>query len=165
MKRNSKHPSVQVVCRLNGETPTLRDRWVAFYRLWRCARKQLSDPMFANEVADSFRILAPGWTWLVNMEVRDVSRVHLPKFLRRRMIQDERRRRLYGNHPEWKERDKVVARQVRQETGVEVTPDEVAETRRKVINLARAKGRELGMSMPEDDEDVLKMLNKGNRCE
>lgn len=53
--------------RINGEQPTMRDRWTAFYRLWRLADN--SHKMWFGHV-DCFRILiggvAPHWIKLMN---------------------------------------------------------------------------------------------------
>jgi hypothetical protein len=87
------------------------------------------------------------------------SRTHWPKFLRRQLLETEKRRRLYGDHPEWRERDKLVASMVR-EDGIEVTPTEVAEVRQKVIRLARAKGLEMGFPLPDDDDELLLLLKR-----
>ena len=146
------------LCRLNGKQPTMRDRWTAFYRLYRISQGIGAWQDIA--AGDCFRVLFNNWSWirLVDDEVPTLSRVHWPTFLRRQIIKMERDRRLYGNHKEeWKKRDKWVANKCHNE-GTEVTPDEVAVVRRKIIDLARAKGQEMGMRLPKDDDDLLRLL-------
>jgi hypothetical protein len=57
---------LECLCRLNGKTPTMRDQWKAFYRLYRMAHRD--DMWFMCE--DCFRILLEGrcreWILLVN---------------------------------------------------------------------------------------------------
>ena len=54
--------------RLDGQQPTMRDRWTAFYRLWRLADKSESKMWFGH--VDCFRVLiggvAPHWIKLMN---------------------------------------------------------------------------------------------------
>ena len=155
---NKKHVTTERLCRLGGQQPTARDRWLAFYRLYRLSMGRGAHEDMA--ALDAFRVLFRDWRWLrlVEAEEQSPSRVHAPPFLRRRLLAHERARRLYGNHPEWAERDKLVANVVRNEHGIEVTPDEVAEVRRKVITIARRKAAEQGIAVPADDEELLKLL-------
>ena len=94
-----------------------------------------------------------------------VDRSHIPTFLRKRLLEGHKKRRLYAGHPEWAERDKKVAHLCRDAHGIEVTPTEVAEVRRKVINLARRTAAELDVRLPADDEDVLRLLKKTSEAE
>jgi hypothetical protein len=153
-----KEISVERQCHLDGQKPTLRDKWLAFHRLYRLARR--GNPYQAMAAVDCLRTMQKDWSWirLLEQEVGQLSRVHWPKFLRRRFLDTERRRRLHGNHPEWRERDKIVANMVREQHGMEVTPDEVAAVRRKLITVARQKAAEVGFAVPSDDEKLLKML-------
>ena len=155
-----KHISVERLCRLNGEKPSLRDRWYAFYRLYRLSQGHGACQDMA--AVDALRTLYSNWAWirLIETEERSPSRAHIPVFLRKSLLQNEREQRLYNGHYEWKERDKAVAHAVREAHGMEVTPDEVAVIRRKVIDIARARAAEQGINLPHDDEDVLKLLKK-----
>ena len=150
----------QRLCRLNGKKPTARDIWRAFHRLWRIARGH--GPFHDMEADLCFRVLFRNWGFIRLMDGPEsdgyVNNSRIPKFLRERMLRDRKRRRLYGDHPEWRERDKQVARHVRERHGMEVTPEEVAETRRKVIELARAKAAEMDIKLPKDDEALLRLL-------
>ena len=149
--------------RLNGKRPTARDRWQAFSRLWRLAHRHGAyQDMAATEC---FQVLFPSWRsiQLIDGDASDhmVNRSHIPAFLRRRLLEGHKKRRLYAGHYEWVERDKKVAHLCRDVHGIEVTPAEVAEVRRKVINLARAKAAEMDVRLPADDEDVLRLLKEG----
>ena len=149
--------------RLNGKRPTARDRWRAFSRLWRLAHRHgVYQDMAATEC---FQVLYADWryVWLLDEERGDglVDRSHIPTFLRKRLLAHHKKQRLYAGHYEWVERDKKVANLCRDVHGIEVTPTEVAEVRRKVINLARSKAVTLGVRLPADDEDVLRLLKEG----
>ena len=90
--------------KLNGKRPSARDRWKAFYRLWRMT--QQNDGRSDATAADCFYILGgvDDFVHLVtNNEYKHPSRNHLPKFLRRMILDSDRHRRLYGYHPEWLE--------------------------------------------------------------
>lgn len=149
----------QRMLRLYGKQPTWRDRWQCFYRLWRMVKRD--NPYRENAAADCFRVFFfhTGWVQLVNAEPL-TSRKGIPIFLRRRMLERDRRRRLHGHHPEWAERDQAVARMVRDRYGMEMTPDEVAVIRRKIINIARENAPGLGITLPRDDEALLRLLKK-----
>ena len=155
---SKKHITTERLCRLNGEKPTARDRWLAFYRLYRLS---MGHGAFQDMAAvDAFRTLFRDWRFirLLESEERSPSRAHVPRFLRRRLLDMDRRRRLHGDHPEWAERDKAVANHVHNEHGMEVTPDEVAAVRRKIITIARQKAAEQGIAVPADDEELLRLL-------
>lgn len=148
------------LCRLDGQQPTMREKWIAFHRLWRIAHGH--GAVQDMDVGMCFRVLFGGWRAIRLMDTDHtdglVDRSHIPKFLRKQLLEIKRRQRLYAGHYEWMERDKVVANQCRDKHGIEVTPDEVAEVRRKVINLARARAAEMNVQLPKDDEEVLKIL-------
>ena len=48
------------MCRVNGCQPTMREKWTAFYRLWRSCGGR--DP--ANTACDALRVLMPCGKWL-----------------------------------------------------------------------------------------------------
>lgn len=83
---------IERLCRLNGKCPNARDRWKAIYRLWRLATRD-SDYVHQGR-DDSFRTLFPMSYPVMNADADFHNRSHWPAFLRRRMIESERRRRL-----------------------------------------------------------------------
>lgn len=146
--------------RLNGEKPTARDRWTAFYRLWRLAHGH--GPYHDMDANMCFRVLFSDWEPIHLLDALEtdgyVDRAHVPTFIRKDSLRIRRKQRLYAGHYEWIERDKVVANRLRAEHGMEVTPLEVAETRRKVINEARRIAAEQDFAVPADDEELLRLL-------
>jgi hypothetical protein len=161
-KRDEDNAFTRRLCRLDGQKPTARDRWKAFHRLWRIANGHGAYQDI--QVGESFRVLFGGWRCvrLLDSEETDglVDRSKYPKFLRKQLLETARRQRLYAGHYEWMDRDKKVANAVREAHGMEVTPDEVAETRRKVIRLARETAARLDYRLPADDEDLLRLLKE-----
>ena len=162
-----KHFDVNILCRLNGAKPTVRDRWVAFYRLWRTGHK--NDLWHDSNTVDCFRILFGRSVWIGLMHTDDGvalggCRKDYPLFLRRRLLDGEKRRRLHGNHPEWAERDKLVANKLRGQ-GMEVLPTEVAEVRRKAIDKIRSVAASKSIPVPEDDDVLLKQLSRAMKEE
>jgi len=155
---------IERMCRLNGKKPTVREWWTAWYRLWRISHKT-ANLYIDGEATDCFRVLFPGTAFRHLVEsLGDPLKARYPVFLRKRLLETARKERLYGKFwgewAEWQERDKRVAMVLRQQQGIEVTPIEVAEVRRKVLNMARAKAAEIGLDLPEDDADVLDMLKR-----
>lgn len=148
------------LCRLNGKQPTAREKWRAMYRLYRLSHR--GDAYGDMAADDCFRVLWRDWRpfQLLDGSGRDgmVDNRHVPPFLRRQLLTLRRRLRLHGSHPEWADRDKVVAHRCREQHGMEVTPDEVAAVRRKVINMARAKASEIGLPVPSDDDELLRFI-------
>lgn len=160
--------NVERMCRLNGKKPNARDKWVAFHRLWRLSHRKGDSCWLDGNATDCFRVLWADWRprMLLDDDREDplITRRSMPLFLRKRFLELDRKRRLYGEcmaeWGRWQERDRRVAAKVRNEQGIEVTPAEVAETRRKVINLARRKAAERGLDLPEDDEELLDLLRE-----
>ena len=150
------------LCRLDGLRPTARERWRAFYRLWRIAHGHGVHRDI--DAGTCFRVLFNDWRFirLIDGSESDglVDRSRVPTFLRKRLLESHRKQRLYAGHYEWMERDKEVSRLVRDRDGIEVTPTEVAEVRRKLIQMARSKAAELDIRLPADDEGVLRLLKK-----
>lgn len=82
--------------RLNGKRPTARDRWYAFYRLYRLAKKP--DDLYCwpnNGPMDALRILGfARYVALANDRKQTIGgRGHWPKFLRRKFLAMEQRKR------------------------------------------------------------------------
>jgi hypothetical protein len=159
-KRDEDDAFTRRLCRIDGQKPNARDRWKAFHRLWRIANGHGAYQDI--QVGESFRVLFGGWRCVRLLDSSDgdgmVNRSHLPKFLRKHLLETYRRQRLYAGHYEWMDRDKKTANLVRDRHGIEVTPTEVAEVRRKVIRLARDTAARLDMKLPADDADVLRLL-------
>lgn len=157
----AKHePTTEQLCRLNGQQPTARQKWVAFYRLWRIA---LGHGGWQDmDAGQCFRVLFGSWRMILLLDSQEsdglVDRSRLPKCIRKQLLENIKRRRLYAGHYEWMERDKVVANQCRNIHGIEVTPEEVAEVRRKVIQTARRVAAEQDVKLPADDDEVLRIL-------
>lgn len=83
------------MCRLDGQQPTTRERWTAFYRLWRMARRTRKSNECHSAVHDCFGVLMADWKWLILVEgCGDRLTIRLPKFLRRSFVENERTRRL-----------------------------------------------------------------------
>jgi hypothetical protein len=86
---NKKFP-IEIVCRMNGRVPSIRDKWNAFYCIWRAAGGKDR----ASNSYDAFLILcAPGSlldTFRKCVRARPdcihLSK-HQPKELRRRLIE------------------------------------------------------------------------------
>lgn len=150
------------MCRIDGMKPTARDRWKAIHRLWRLACGR--DPECDLAAEDCFRVLISDWRWIHLLGEGGaktggpVNRSIYPTALRKRLLDMDRRRRLYGNRQvEWQARDKAVAHKLREE-GREVLPSEVAEVRRKVINIAKRVAAENDCPLPDDDEEILEII-------
>lgn len=152
--------NLERMLRWNGKKPTPRERWKALYRLYRIAHK-IDEDRNAHDASDCLRVLGFN-SWIAGLsdarsEAEAYPRSAIPLFLRKRVLDMAIRKRLYGKHPEWEERDKKVAAHLRN-TGMEVTPREVGEVRQKLLRVARDKAVECGFDLPNDDEKILKLL-------
>ena len=149
-----------------GETaPTARHRWVAFYRLWRMAESLGPEHGHAAQLA--FYILDAGqisaWVHLV-MSHGDTLGLwrHLPLAMRRERLAWQKKERLYGRghyarRERWQAQEKDIAKYLADQ-GVEVTPEQVAEVRRKLIELARNVLMMRGVTPPRDDAELLRIM-------
>jgi hypothetical protein len=154
------------MCRLNGKRPTARERWTAFYRLWRLARKAERANNLMCEAVDALRVL--GYAKWVALCEDSGDRLGLgnmlPPVLRRRFLEIARKRRLYGQHyeewDEWRPRDQAVARQMC-EQGIEYTPDQAAEARKQCTKKIRAYYARIGIQLPESDLELFKWWKRG----
>ena len=150
------------LCHVGGERPTTRDKWRAFYRLHRMTvGGSVHREHGAHEAL--MVLFPPKWTSLVNAANNDglVDRSKIPIFLRKQLLEHIRRRRLrkYGGDPE---RDRKVVAIVREQHGIEATPDQVAEVRYKVMTLVRKIAEEHGMQPPEHFDEVAAILKNGS---
>lgn len=149
---------------VNGKVPTLRDKWKAFHRLWRLAHRKVDD-WSEHAVKECFWTLFPRsrWASFLASEANDglVDRSHIPLFLRRRLLDDARRRRLYSGQYELRDRDAAVSVEMANRHGIEMTPEQVAETRFEVCRKLRDAARRDGYELPSRDADLLALLRKG----
>lgn len=148
-----------------GEEPTPRERWKAFYRLYRLASKKESENNFGGGLIDCLRILGCH-DWVVSLGKKDrlSDRYAMPTFLRKMTLDTDKRRRLYGNeYKALREADCFAARKMAEKYGVELTPDECAEVRHKVAKAARQLAVTQGIPLPESDIAVLKIVSKSLR--
>lgn len=58
----SDHQYLERLCREHGKQPTTRERWTAFWRLWRIVQKNY-DPSFQGQ--EAFRVLMFDWRWII----------------------------------------------------------------------------------------------------
>lgn len=148
------------MCRLDGKKSTVKEQWIAFYRVLRMCQKAYGDHMYAeHEIKDCFRVIFWNYAGLMVLSQEDQStlpRSAMPKFLRRLLIENERRRRLgcWGK--------KALQRTTRElrEKGIEVTPDQVAEVRLKVTKLVRDRALADGVPLPKNDEALWELLRR-----
>lgn len=148
---------------INGQSPTTRDKWLAFHRLWRLAVNKAN--MFQEQaIVECFWTLFPRtrWTSLLNADSTDglVDRSHMPLELRKSLLEHARRRRLYGGQPGLKELDQRVSVGMANVHGIEMTPLEVAETRYQVCSLLRTMVAEQGEQLPAHDGELLAAIRK-----
>lgn len=148
---------------VNGQSPTLRDRWQAFYRLWRIAQRK-TDDWHEQAVKECFWTLFPKTrlTKLLSGSKSDglVDRSHIPMFLRRRLLDDARRRRLYAGQYELLEHDKAVSVAIANQHGIEMTPEQVAEIRYEICRKIREAANRDGKTLPKSDAALLDLLRK-----
>lgn len=148
---------------VNGQSPTTRDKWLAFHRLWRLAANK-ADMFQEQAIVECFWTLFPRtrWTSLLNADSTDglVDRSHMPLELRKRLLEHARRRRLYGGQPGMKELDQRVSVGMANVHGIEMTPLEVAETRYQVCSKLRAIAQEHGQRLPENDGELLAVIKE-----
>lgn len=84
--------SIERLCRVNGKEPTARERWKAFYSLYRATMR--TSFLSAHDLGDCLRIIAdPSWVALVN-QIDPMEGVKMPVFLRRRFVEMSRGARL-----------------------------------------------------------------------
>lgn len=158
---NKKDAFERRLCRVDGERPTARDQWTAFYRLHRMLEGR--DVHREHGAKEALMVLFSGrWTCLVNAEATDglVDRAKYPLLLRRLLLDGIRRKRLrkYGGNAE---RDRAVARIVREQHGIEATPEQVAQVLYKVMSMARALSDSMGLKPPDSVDELAAVLKKG----
>jgi hypothetical protein len=146
--------------------PSPRDRWKMLHRLWRIACKGSARPEGGDADASDclFTIFcnSPKWLRMYRLLKAEGDKLETrrlcPTFLRKMLLDSERRLRLRTGHPEWYEQDQVTAQKVRDSHGYEVTPDEVAGVRRNLLDVARSTARVMNVWLPIDDQKVLDLL-------
>lgn len=146
---------------IGGQQPTARERWRAFYRLYRLARRQDSEHGMSADLLSCFSVLGFGdWASLAGGR-QAVDPKSLPLFIRRQVVRTTRRRRLYGqNYENWERMRPMEQRAARRAAsiGIEVTPDQVADVRYKLLRSARKVAAEVGVTVPSDDVDLLRYI-------
>lgn len=153
----------RILCTLEG--PTHRERWRAFHRLYRLARRKEGENNFGGGLIDCLRVLG-FHEWVVSLGKSDKldDRVAMPVFLRKMTLETTKRRRLYGSeHEELRQADCYAARKMAEKYGVEMTPDQCAEVRHKVAKAARQLAVTHGVRVPESEVELLKMVSKSLR--
>ena len=154
------------LCRINGKKPTAREQWWAFYRLWRITQK--AGMWQSQEAVTCFRVFFQNWGFISCADDGDATNVRdgidmagVPKFLRYKFLDHRRKKRLYGKHYERMGQAKMVARKVREEHGIEVTPEECAAVRLKLIKHIRERALADGVTVPQDDDDLMRWMQTG----
>lgn len=151
------------MCRLNGKKPTARERWRAFYSVYRAVKR--CGMYQEHNLIDCLRVLGFGAT-ISMLEERDRTkgRSHVPAFLRKMLLDGERRRRIYENIPweqfsEFVDLNKFVCRKLSNESGIEMTPEQVAEHQWSICRKIRAHAAEHGVTgLPDSDLDLLRWV-------
>ena len=150
--------------RLNGEQPTARDKWQAFYRIYRLAKRSEDSHNLMGGALDCLFVFGMGsWIRTVSeLEHNGVDRGHWPKFLRKRMLESERRRRIYanGDYDELLRMDTRCAVRTANEHGIEMTPEEVGSVRARLCSLMRAKAAEIDLRVPAGDADLIRFFRQ-----
>ena len=152
----------EMMLRLNGKKPSLRMLWAAFYRLYRMAGRRSS--YAAIDRADCFYFLFEKreyrkWVRLVESGVPDLSRVDWPKSIRRRALKIAEKKQAFGERYEWLRQSQQVANKMR-EKGIETTPMEVAEVRKKLFKTIREQAALRQILLPESDQDLMLWCKK-----
>ena len=80
--------------RADGMGPTARERWTAFYRLWRLTRKGMWERL---AVEDCFKVLMYDWRWINLVENPGDPLGTTPLFLRRLAVDPRERERLLAD--------------------------------------------------------------------
>lgn len=145
----------------------MREQWRAFYRLYRLSRKTERPNGLMSGLFDSLRVLGfHDWVAMANQREGPTDK-SVPAFLRRKILEMARKRRLYGQQLElWdalRPLDQKAARKVSSEMGIEMTPDEVAEIRHRVVRSARRLAEEHGVAVPADEIGMLRMISRAVR--
>lgn len=144
------------MCRVDGRVPTTRDMWRAFHRLWRLSQGHGS--YRDMEAIDCFRTLFPSWRWIRLLDAPPgdglVNNSRFPLPIRKRLLQTAINRRLRSRPGETRERDAAVSNLVREKHGIEVTPDQVAEIRYKVLRQVQEIAILHGKRPPETMQEL-----------
>lgn len=153
-----------MLCRLNGCQPTLRQRWYAFYRLYRMTCK---DPLGYGQEC-WMTLFEPGSLYSYWRHFCDqpgdchhlLARLGSSgKELRLSRLRRERRERLHGRDLEWMSVHQYVARVISTKEGIEMTPDEVAQARIDGFRQLREQFALKGLYIPSDHDLLGARLN------
>ncbi len=90
------------------------------------------------------------------------GRGHWPKFLRRRFVLMDRRKRIYGcgDQEELLAMDKACARKLASVDGIEMTPEEVGSHRASICQKFRRYAAEMGMPAPSNDAEIIRTMQR-----
>jgi len=162
----------------NGQKPTQKDKWKAFWRLWRICKRasDKSNPFMSIAAETSFGwLLDDEWDW-VRLASSPSDRLSLPLnnvpiVIRKLWLKHDKKKRKreqeakiakrYGIILDY-QRDKLVASAVR-ENGIEITPDQVSKIRSQVCEKIRNKLIDIGWNendIPISDEGIILLLRK-----
>lgn len=143
--------------------PTAREKWAAFHRLWRIANRAAKESYFIeHDMNECFWALGY-YRYEKLMRSREdgppIPLHKVPSVLRRHVMKSRVNERMYGKHPDWKERDQQLIRAMR-DKGIETTPEEVHSVRMKLLGIFRQSAIELGIDMPADDATAFDLAMK-----
>ena len=134
---------------------TTRDKWNAFHRLYRLATKQTC--YHEMGAVETLCILFPyRWVSLMEKDANTFGRSGMPKFIRRQLLEGDRKKRLYDWNHRTKQECQNTARKLA-ERGVECTPDEVAEVRYKVLKMIRERA---AFPLPASDQQLMDNIRR-----
>jgi hypothetical protein len=149
--------------RLDGNKPTARDRWRAFYRIYRLVKRSEDSHNLMGGAKNALIVLDRRFgRWIAIMESNDrTDSSSWPTFLRKIMLESERRRRIYanGDYDKLIAMDKQCAVRLRNKEGIEMTPEEVGSHRARLCSIMRAKAAEMDLRVPDDDTDLIQWFN------
>jgi hypothetical protein len=143
---------------VGAKRATKRDKWNAFHRLFRLATKQSYYHEFG--AVESFWILFPYcWVALLENDTKTIGRSHMPKFIRRQLVERDRVERLYERDHKTRQQCQRAARLLAGQ-GIECTPDEVAEVRYKVLKMIRERSEG---PLPESNRQLWEEVRRAYR--
>ena len=150
--------------RVLSDDHTPRERWQAFWQLYRITKKSEKHP--SSGVLDCLIVLGFRDLLRVAEASPDLLTLRAPVVIRQQFLKTAKKRRLYGQHleywDEWRPMDVAACRQLASE-GIEMTPDEVAATRKSAYTKIRQKAAEHGVDMPLDDTEMLRLMCEAMR--
>lgn len=167
--------------RRNGKQPTQKDKWKAFWRLWRiCNRVSKNHSCFILPAAETafHWLMEDNWQW-VKLASAPNDKLTLPLnsipiIIRKLWVQSDKRKRLLAKEINYakkqglildQERNKIIAEVIRK-NGLEVTSDEIDKIRSNACSKIRKCLITSGWNVkdiPVSDEGIILLLNKYER--